>query len=751
MSIRIHVCGAFGATDSEFRKSLDSIGNDGQGSSLFRIGSSGQWKWAHASVWNVDGDKIDAALSSLSVPSLRVTSSDSVLWMLTVTQAGRDTFRGVHFFTQIGQTPQDHSPQQESEDNDFPDDEPDEIAGISRFIPELQFLWDADEEARVKAEVSQVEAIVPALSEYAWYGVELPATVIEAIKQEPTQAWHTAFMAHGLQIVTALSDFGFEFDHDVLVDLLTIGPLNDIEKNSDIGNLPRFLQALGIEGVFGTVNEDVLNIVIEEKRCQDAPLHWSNHPPGPFFQKIESLIAECPMTEIGGGTVRVSHAARLHLLTHLMAENPITSVLIAYPDTDTRPTGFWNNLSALEVRETERHWQFCFEASHWWHRVAEEKELESNALTLSIGNPPDGTRVELTFITEGLSERCHRYAGRFHKQQLEIDQTYPQLTAVTLNDALSLIKQTFGMEPILLTSEQEVKAVRHNYLRSQGEPPRIRNGKIKPECGSRGNVIQTLLFERFNDNGAWDISGARERNEDDWKAFEETFLTDDEDLVYEKDCCEASAAISDFEQKIFDAVATLNETKSVPHSNEVLFDGRTGKFFKASMSQLPHISKDSLDEHDAAMAAIGFQSIADAVGDVDHRQEITRCYAGHHLSVSLLSHRNANNQFDWAATSYGAISVDFSKGTTEFHTHFENGMTLATTSLDAARSKPDVGIYIRSYEDLPIAELWEKHLDGVHRFVNHFQTTPFDHTDFGNPVRFLTFLDSLLCRVMGKE
>lgn len=186
----------------------------------------------------------------------------------------------------------------------------------------------------------------------------------------------------------------------------------------------------------------------------------------------------------------------------------------------------------------------------------------------------------------------------------------------------------------------------------------------------------------------------------------------------------------------------------VPHSDEVLYAGRTGKFLRASMSDLQHISSHSLEEHDAAMELLGFRCIGDVVGDVGQRQSIARCYAGHQHAIALLSHRNANNQLGWAAVSNGAISVDFSQGTKEFHTHFEDRTSLVTTSIDAVKSKPELGIYVRCYEDIPVTMLWQKHLDGIRRFKAHRNTVPVDHARFSEPAQYLAIIDDLFYRFM---
>ena len=203
-------------------------------------------------------------------------------------------------------------------------------------------------------------------------------------------------------------------------------------------------------------------------------------------------------------------------------------------------------------------------------------------------------------------------------------------------------------------------------------------------------------------------------------------------------------------QQMSEAVERFNEANIVPHSEDVIYEGRTGKFLRASMSDLKHIPQGSLEEYDATMASLGFRCMGDSVGDVDQRQEITRCYSGHQQSIALLGHRNANNQFGWAEVSNREIMmVDFTMGTKEFHTHFEDGTSLVTTSINAVTSRPEVGIYIRCYEEIPVKKLWEKHLDGIGRFNQYCDTVPVDHTRFAEPVRFLAMMDEFFCRFRG--
>lgn len=761
MSMRIHVVGAFGATESELRTALDRIGGEGCGSGSFRIGSSGNWAWANASVWQVGGSDIDDALGSLAGPALRVTSSDAVLWMLALTGAGKTSFHGVHHFTAVGAGPPQPEPRAPVpvQDEDFPDDELEEVAGINRFVPELQFLWDAEEEARLRNEYAREQAAtVEGLDDYVGYGVQLPEDVIENMRQQPHRAHYTAFMAHGQQIVDALDDFGLEFDREEMLEMLTVGPLTELERDSDIGNMPRFLQALGIDGVFREATETDPDSALDEgleQQHQGVPPDWAKYPPGNLFKKVESLMEKCELDEIAGGPVQVTQVALLHLLAHSCCEDPVTFVTMEYADESVRPNQSWMELPEFESRQNGPQFQCCFESpSHWWFHVEDREDLQLHDLTEAVGTPPAGTRIELVFVVSGLAEHCHRYWGVYTDQGLELHRAYPKVTAAILTEALELVDQVFETTPIRFNSQDEENAVRRTYQRSQDEIPRIRNRKIMPEAGSRSDVVQTLLFKRFEERGPWDIAGARKLVEEGWEWFDKIVNPDadeQEDEALDSDeACQEDSKFASMLKQMSEAVEEMKQARIVPHGNEVVYEGRTGQFLRASMADLEHVSEDQLAEHDAKMAELGFQFIGDFVGDADQRQEISRCYVGQQ-AVALLGHRNENNQLGWADVSDGAVLVDFSQGTVEFHTDFEDGTALVTTSIDATSSKPEAGVYVRAYEEVAVRKLWEKHLDGIERFRQHHSTVPVDHLQFGQPVKFLANVDELLCHFMGLE
>lgn len=765
MSVRVHVMGALGATNSEFQAALKEIGGNCDGAQPFRMGSSGAWVWANASVWQVGGEEIEKALCTLNVPALRVTSSDGVLWMLTLTGGGRELFRGVHHFTLVGSEPCDPEHSEPERDDEFPDDEIDEVAGINRFIPELQFLWDAEEEARIKKEIADEQADeVEGLDDYTDYGVQLPGTIIADMKRQPHNASYVALKAHGMQIVDALEQFGFKFDRSEMYKLLTVGPLTSREQESDVGNMPRFLESLGIQGVFAESSEDceggagdvatATASIDNENDEDDQPINQAEFPPGELFAKLDPLLQVSSPREIADGPVNVGrYGALFHLLAHMLAENPITVVRLHLPQGHELDLNEWlNKLDNLEIRKNGLESEYAF-TTNWWFKACEPEELESNSLSESFRVLPEGALVEMVFLVDGLTEKCHRYSGQVKERCLRLDHAYPQIGVDVLKEAVDLLSHCFGSQSIELRPEEE-DIVRHNYQRSTGNVARIRNGKIMPQYGSRDVVIQTLLFERFDQGGPWDIAAGRRNEEAEWELYKQVvsgnYEGDDEEEELDEKSAEEVARFEEMMQQLSNAAEQMQEAAKVPQTAELLYKGRTGGFYRASLADLEHISPEQLKQIDEPVAALGFQFVVDSVGDVDQQQEISRLYIGPQ-AVALHGRRKQNNEFGWAPVSNGAVLVDFSGGTTEFHSHFEDGSIFVTTTVEAVKSKPEQGIYVRSYEDVSLDVLWNKHRDGIQRFQDHRNTTPVDHSQFADATQLLKRMDNLFVRFLELE
>ena len=790
MAWRLQVFGSYGASEEEFRSALRPMEEErncepGQG---FQIYTCGKWIWSNASVWSVGGLEIDEALATLATPSIRVTASDCVLWMLALMKKGEPTFRGVHHFTQVGDEDEDYNDDELDEkeddfDEDFPEDEITEAAGIDKFDPELNFLWDAEEAERLRQEYAEEQANdFPALEEYTYYGVQLPEPVVTLLKQQSErQGEKTALLAHGEQIVEALTEFGFSFDRERVLALLTTDNLTEKEAYSDIGNMPRFLELMGITNLFQQSEEDSTaeedNLVemedeidddfedddFEDDDFEDDDLSWEDCEPGERFASIAQIISETPFKDLTDQPLRLAleQIMLLHVMAHYCSESPQVLVSLRFSNSETTPHDIWlEHCLELEARHENGIWELCIDPHlhGWWLDVESKEDLREYELYQCLKTIPEKTDIELTFVVKGLTEKCHRYAGIVQKNEFLIQKAWPEVSAARLQEALDVMNLLIGKKAIPLLSEAEEQAVRESYEFNVCENPRIRNGKVKPEEGTREYVVRPLFYERFRDLGPWDIQGSEELRRLEEERIQK-FLSgdcsdvdDDTDEDFDEELNEEDVAelqgLNDMLQAMKEMTEKYRESKRVPHNDEVVFSGKTGNFYRAEMSALEHISEESLQEDDQQFVDIGMKMIADMVGDVDQQQELTRCYAGHPQAIGLLGHRTEENRFGWLHEGNMSTMLDFSRGLREFHTHFEDGSVLVTNNNYGAQSHSEFAIFVRTYEDFTVTELWKKHQAGIALVSDHRQTSPMDHSDAVDPIRFAELSDELLHKVI---
>jgi hypothetical protein len=516
---------------------------------------------------------------------------------------------------------------------------------------------------------------------------------------------------------------------------------------------------LGVTGVFEEPLEDeVTNQAVPKNKDIDAPfpLDVARYPTGLLAKKFSALLAQFPLTEIKGGNVLVAHLGLLHLLSHLMSSEPAASLCIHVPTSTFQPNCFWEHGEDLEVAHNGEDWRFYWNSpSYTWMALSSPEDF---FLAKTLPKTPEGTSWELDLSVDGLREKMHRYAGTYQKGCWSVEQSYPAISAVQLSGAVALMECVSDNRPPLpLFNDDEARALRRNVLRAHDEPARIRNGKIQKWPGTEKTIVQTLLFERYRDNGPWDVRVANDLYEKSWQEFAE--LIDVDDFEETDDNLDAIVSGHEESHEIGDLKGAFNqmkamhnameENKAVPHRNKVAYKGITGAFCEADLTELPEVTPSRLAKFDADMQSLGLSAVGDFVSDANKRHSIARCYAGNQHAVAIISHRKENNKIGWMSEGREIFSVDFSNGTVEFQTDFEDGSCLTTSSIDAAHSIPERGICIRSYEDLSILELWKKHQAGILCFQKHRQTQPVDHLQLRDHSAFLARIDKLFGKLLG--
>jgi len=738
MAQRLIVIAAKDVSRSAFSKALQScVSSDSR--SPFQFGESECWQWATASVWAVDGAAIDQALSSLSCTATRTTTSDGILWVLSLFKPDSEPFRGVHFFTGVGGSDSDDAEEdlepEEYYDDDFPRVQ--EAAGIDWFEPKLRFLWDDGEAIRLCKEWEEADDERRSiLREYGDYGAQLPDDTKQKIESLPTSlAWRTAFVAHGHQIVDAIIDAGIEVDGGVLTALLVEGPLNEWEAESDLGNLPRFLNRLGINGIFDPIalEEPVASPDVEEEEDEPETLDPNRYPPGQLTETVEAAAQDKPLTDLEDGPVALNwiDCVLIHLFSTLFGEDESHVRIGTNLAVNEIPQEF-TNLEALEISPSDRGCSACFSVAEFWDSAEQRSNYRHHALVSCLRCLPDGTEVTLDFVAESSDLFCHRYSGIVRVDCFEVHGFYPNLDRNLLRELIDTVALVVGPNPIDLLCPEELAAVSAAYHKETGEQPQVYNSRIKPEYGSRAAVVKCILFERFRGRGPWDLASAQQRVEESWRAYDQLIGAGADD---DSDDADDEAA-----SQLANAIQTLEETKKVPHHSDVIHTGRFATFYAASMSDLDHLDQNALDRDRQAMERLHFAFVVDLVANFEPA-ELQGCYAGAAIAIAILKHRKSGHESITTEDPDGYTLHDLTGGVREFQTHFADGTILLTRNHYGISSSFENKHFVRIYEEFSLPDLWKKHLQGIDLVKERFETTEIDHSLARDPVAMCELLD----------
>lgn len=758
MAYRLHIIAARGATADEFQQSLRSIlpqeSGESPSCSPFRFGSNGDWQWASASVWHVDGHDIDGAIAKLPGVALRVTSSDGALWMLTVAGAGYELFRGVHFFTSVGCTDWDHvTPEaEEEEDPLFPRNLPDEVAGIDRDDPDLAFLWDEQEAAALEAQLQAEDASPKPWQDYLDYGVNLPDDALQQMETLPAlAAQRIAFYAHAAQIADALAQRGVPFVRDALVQLLTVGPLTQLEQQSDLGNLPRFLAQLGIFCFEG--GENALKSPGDDEERDPEPFDWSVCDGREAMDAVRSLVVGREPVPVAPGPVELKLSDVVHLLTISQfcdADDGPAMIVLHLPSENYQVPEIWARAGdrGIEFERCGARCSIAFSPTPYWLRIEDRGELARHPLIQALQSLPDGVAVEFIYTVAGTNDGCHRFCGEIHDGRFQLNAAYPALQASIVHEALDLLQLTLGKAAIPVDNPEEEQRMRAAYHDATGAKPRVRQGRMQAE-GGRHAVVRCKFVTRFRDRGIWDVEGA-ERRRAEVAAEIDALLegngsdSDGSDSGESADP-DATAEVAAAMARMQEFVEQAQRAKKVPRTNKLIYEGQVTRYFHAPMLALEGITAEEIAEQDRQMAEIGFRWVCDSASE-KFGETISRSYAGVSNAIVMYERRLPANSHSFNSDG---VLLDFSQGVHEFQTYFRDGSVLVTNDIDGASSNSRKKIFVRAYEGRSIRELWGKHLDGVARLAKSRSTAPVDHTQFQTPAAFAKVVDSLMHRFLS--
>ncbi len=654
MAMRIHVVGVRNTTEQAVRDALvASVGEDAR---AVEIRQRGGWHWFSASAWGVSGSALDEAMAGLSGPYMRCTTEDGDRWYMLLQMKGHQPYLLCHQFA----------------DFDVEAAEAEEGIGFLDGIEledELAFL--RDEEYEAVLEDDGYDAVEELLDEYEAMGCPIPAHLASSLEGLERRA--AVRELHGglaEMTVEALTCFGIPHAPDDVLAILSGSTMSEGELESDLGDLPRFLCALG----FGEVFEKALEQQLGQPDLDGDEACGDNYGPRPpdtgEIDGMLGAVGDAEAVDIDGGPVAlpVDRVLDIQLLSLLRGFLPNTLLRLTYPDGHS-PDVAWSAMAYTPVR---------VEGATVWVSLDAlgTDEGDGARLNAALQNAPDGAELEMliahTLSVDSGRQEPHAFTGTVRGGVWEIGRAWPPASAEAIRGALELYEEMdaeTGFEARDVAEAEAIIAAAGQLPLFGARPPR-RDG-LRVHGPDYDTMSLASLFFRHRWGDVWDCSAARAREQESRASFE-----------------------------------MLKQAQAAPRTDEVVLDGATGAFYAADMAAFDEVHEGALAAADAGMAALGYQPLGDLVAAA--------------LSSAVVRGYGKADGNAWGAHMQIGEGVTYN----EFYTQFGDGTSLTTTSNFYARNIPAEGIYMRSYEGFGVEALHEKHLDGISRFDEHKGTMP---------------------------
>ena len=332
MAIRVHVAAALSLEKEEFEREVSSPLE-------LRVETCGPWIFASTSVWDVAGEDLDRGLSRLSCPTLRATTVDGALWELRLRAPGSEPAALTHQFNLL------HP----------------EMADELKGYEQLQEL-----------------------AEDGWIN---PEQVADLAGLSPAEAMQTVARQSNDAIIHAVTELGLPGDALLLRGVLDGTSVTPQELEWDVGNLPRFLAALGLEGPFDDWREQIEDQrQHEEQRQRAAAERPAEDLLGPLELALEGMEPEA----LEGSPV-VARLEHLVLVPWACNKDLTAGVRVTMCDGNPTPEVDRGENDELEIVRTGDSLRIGY-----FGRGSRDDALKfCAAVQPLLESLPDGTRVEL--------------------------------------------------------------------------------------------------------------------------------------------------------------------------------------------------------------------------------------------------------------------------------------------------------------------------------------------------------------------
>ena len=628
MATRVHVAAALSQETEAFEREVS-------GPRQLKTETSGPWTYATASVWNTSGSDLDRGLARLPCPTLRVTTVDAALFEIRLQMPDREPVAATHRFNLL-------DPEMADEFEDYED------------------LLELAEDGWIQPE--QVAAL-------AGLGAA------EAMAKVKTQSDD--------DILEAVAALGLPGDAGELRAILEGTGLTTVELEWDVGNLPRFLSALGLEA-FGDWRQQIDN---ERQEEQERLRAAAERPAEDLVLPLEQALEGVEPQPLEGDpvVVRLQHlilvpwACNKDLTAGVRVTLPRGTThdvdRMQYPDMEiVQAPGSLRIGSPYPTRDASL--ELCAELQPLLDELP-----EGTAVELVCAEPPsnvetmdDAVRKRLEMLPPEVREKVlasmashdddintagnHIYSGVVRQGILELSAAHPPVSAQDLQQACDLFAAACQGEA-LPVSDEEAAAVLEAAQKDiflEDEALVHRDGALTAEDAPCHMAVR-IFRQRFRH--AWDVEQAEAAELELWEEYHDDPFGSDLD--------------------------------DAPPVDEVLLEGSWSTFHGGTMEGWQGVTAEDLASMDARMKGLGLEPLGDLVA----------LAAG---SIVLRGYGAADAPLfaTWMVGAYNIRVVDL-------FTTFKGKGSLTTTNNPVVVPNEPASVYKQSFPGLEPDRLFEQH------------------------------------------
>ncbi len=669
MAYRIHVTAIRNSAVELVRKTYLEILGDCFGD--VKLIEHAGWISFRTSVWQVSSRDLIEGLQQLNQPGLRFTTEDGSRWYVTMCSPGNEPETMIHEFGNHDEMDLDELDYADEEEDDYVD-------------PELAFL-----EEEPQSPPHRKTPFHRFADQYAELGAALPQSLIDEVGTLSLPAAINRFRTwHQDRFVEFLTSAGVQFNADAVRGTLSWQGLTEVERDSDLGNLPRLLSQIGLGREWDNYISEAENPPAESEDEYNDDEDFVPSNPKRFIEEAERIIGTLDATPVENGPVKLA-LDKISYVTLFpeacQVENEIKALLIVQLPEAFEPSQFNQLTSGSRMNQAGCEWipggfKIGFENQLLvnWPHFRKQLGLEFSQF---IERLPNGSEFALAFGAEREPATRQIYCGEVIDRVWQITATHPPVPAVVLSDALSVAADAPKNSHTLRDAPEAdavMEAVKKDSFLHGMDVKRADNSiSCEYDVEFLAKIILRLRFREY-----WDV-GPHEKHAD--KEYRQRIK-----LEWE------------FRRK----AAKQARIQSAPRIGDPIYRGTSSVYWNSDLGHFKDLDPEIGEKFQRGMKSLHFNLLGDLTPK-RFRGFVLRCY----VSPDGFSYANLT------ASIYGYLCW-------EFISDFSDGSRLTTTTQGMAFSRPAAKLYFKDFPGLGVEELYEKHLHLFERFQEGKKASP---------------------------